>query len=197
MKAEDQVDDILCDHISRCSLSAENHGDRRFRFISCLNIQVFINCIQSVHLLAFVLMETFYLNIEDRVLVQIHVLGLFHELLKLQFFLHFNLSQFLQYFFVILISQQLFQLICILLESRSYERLDISGQFPVAVEQPAAESNTVCLVVELLRINLIEIVQLCILQDLCMKSSHAVYRESVVDVHMSHVDSLVFINNIY
>ena len=191
------MDDILCDHIGRCSFSTENHSDRRFRFISCLDIQVFINCIQSVHLLAFVLMETFYLNIEDRIFIQIHVLGLFHKLLKLQFFLHFDLGQLLQHLFIIFISQEFLQLICILLKSRSDKGLYISSQFPVAVQEPAAESNTVCLVVELLRIDLIEVVQLCILQDLCMKGSYAVYRKSVVDIHVSHVDSLIFVNDIY
>src|SRR5699024_12746826 len=48
-----------------------------------------------------------------------------------------------------------------------------------------------------LRIDFVEVVQLCIFQNLCVKSCHTVYRKSIVDIHVGHMDSLVFINNVH
>ena len=57
----------------------------------------------------------------------------------------------------------------------------------VAVQKPAAEGDAVCLVVEFLRIDLVEVVQLIVFQDLCMKTGNAVDAETVMDIDMSHV----------
>ena len=62
------MDDIFCDDISRCSLCTEYHGDRGFRLVAALDIHVFVNSVQGVHLLAFVLMKTLPMENGDSVL---------------------------------------------------------------------------------------------------------------------------------
>ena len=63
------MNNVFCNYISRSSLCAENESDWLFGFVACLNIQIFINDVQSIQLLAFVLMQTFDLNVEDAVFV--------------------------------------------------------------------------------------------------------------------------------
>ena len=55
----------------------------------------------------------------------------------------------------------------------------------VTVQEPAAEGDAVCLVVEFLRIDLIEVVQLIVFQDLRMEAGYAVDAEAVMDITIS------------
>ena len=65
----------------------------------------------------------------------------------------------------------------------------------VAVQQPSSERNTISLVVEFLWVNVVERFQLFIFQDLCMKISNSVDTVSIMDVHMSHVYTILVIDN--
>ena len=65
----------------------------------------------------------------------------------------------------------------------------------VAVQQPSSERNTISLVVEFLWVNVIERFQFFIFQDLCMKIRNSVDTVSIMDVHMSHVYTILVIDN--
>jgi len=191
------MDDIFCDDISRCSLCTKHHGDRGFRLVAALDIHVFVNSVQGVHLLAFVLMKTFYLYIDDGIFIQRDILCLIQELFEIQFAVVFDLLKFCKNLLVVFVFKQFFQLVGIFFESRSDQALNILCQFTVAVQQPAAESDSVCLVVEFLRINIIERFQLGVFQDLGVQCCNAVNRKSVVDIHVCHVDALILVDDRY
>ena len=69
-------------------------------------------------------------------------------------------------------------------------------QIVVTVQEPAAEGDAVCLVVEFLRIDLIEVVQLIVFQDLRMEAGYAVDAEAVMDINVSHVYEVVFVDDV-
>ena len=66
------MNDILSDHIRRCSLCTEDEGQRCRRLPAALDLQIFVNDIQCIHLLTLILMQTLYLNIEDGIGIQLH-----------------------------------------------------------------------------------------------------------------------------
>lgn len=51
----------------------QNNCHRCFRLVAGLDIQVFVDHIQCVHLLTLVLMETFYLYIKNRIFIHCDV----------------------------------------------------------------------------------------------------------------------------
>ena len=126
------MDDIFCDDISRCSLCTEYHGDRGFRLVAALDIHVFVNSVQGVHLLAFVLMKTFYLYVDDGIFIQRDILCLIQELFEIQFAVVFDLLKFCKNLLVVFVFKQFFQLVGIFFESRSDQALNILCQFTVA-----------------------------------------------------------------
>ena len=195
LQAEDQVDDILGDRICRSCLCAEDHGNRSFRLVSCLDVHVFVDRIQGIHLLAFVLVKTFYLYVEDRILIHCQVLGLVEILLQCLFIVFLDLFQLFQHFRVIFVFQKLFQFHRVLLISASDQALNVIRQLVIAVDQPAAERNTVGLIVELLRIDIIERFQLGVFQDLCVQRRHTIDRETVMDIHMCHMHTSVLVDD--
>ena len=67
------MNDILCQCIGRRRFCPENHGNGRFRKPSRLDFLVFINQIQCVHLLAFILVQTLYLYIKYRIGGYFHI----------------------------------------------------------------------------------------------------------------------------
>ena len=62
------------------------------------------------------------------------------------------------------------------------------------MKQETSLSDTVCLVVELLRHHLIEIMQFSFFQNLCMQSGYTIDREACNDRHIRHT-YLTFIEN--
>ena len=195
LQAENQMDDILGDGVSRSRLCAKDHGNRGFRLVSRLDVHVLVNRIQSVHLLTLVLMKTFYLNVKDGILIHMKILCLIEITFQRSLVVLFDLFQPLQHLCVILILQKLLKLHRIFLISTSDQALDVVCQLMIAVDQPAAESNSVGLVVELLRIDIIKRFQLRILQDLRVQRGNAVDRETIVDIHMRHVNAAVLVDD--
>ena len=92
-------------------------------------------------------------------------------------------------------AQQFLQLVGILSEVFLHIPADPAHQFLIAVQKPPAEGNAVRLVIELLRVDSIEMLQFGILQYLRMKSRHSIDAVPEVDVHMCHVDAVLFIYN--
>ena len=63
----------------------------------------------------------------------------------------------------------------------------------IAGKKPAAESDTIGLVIKLLRIDLVKAVKLGILKYLGMYGSNTVYAETVMDIDMCHVHLIILI----
>ena len=189
------MNDIFRDHVSRSCLCAEDCCHRSCRDLSGFDLQIFIDDIQCVELLTFVLVETFYLDIEDRIRAHFQPLSLAQVSAEIFFILMFDLKQLLKNFIVIFVCKKFLKLCGIFLIALSDRLVQQSGQTRIAVDEPAAECDTVCLVVELLRINLVEVVQLRVLEDLCVQSSNAVYAESVMDIDVCHMHCVVAVDN--
>ena len=66
----------------------------------------------------------------------------------------------------------------------------------VAGQQPSAEGDTIGLVVEFLRVNLVKMIQLALFQDLRMNCCHTVDAVTVMDVDVCHVHSLILIDDL-
>ena len=195
LQAEDQMDDILCDHIRRSCLRAEDCRHRSCRDLSRLDLKVLINDIECIELLAFVLVETLHLDVEDRIRADLNILCLFQISAQRLFIFMLDLDQLFEHCIIVLIFEQFFKLCRILLISLSDQAVNVLCQERIAVDEPAAECNAVCLIVKLLRIDLVEVVQLRVLQDLRVQSRNAVHTESIVDIDMSHVHSVVSVDH--
>ena len=72
---------------------------------------------------------------------------------------------------------------------------DVLCQRMVAVKKPSAEGDSICLIIKFIRIDLIELMKLCLLQDICMKGCNTVDGKSVMNVHMCHVNQVVLVND--
>ena len=64
------------------------------------------------------------------------------------------------------------------------------------MHEPTTESDTVCFVVEFFWVKVVEGFQLRILQDFSVECCYPVYTVSVVDIHVSHVNTSVLIDNL-
>ena len=195
LQAENQVDNIFRDHVSRSCFRTEDCCHRSCRDLSCFDLQIFIDDIQCVQLLTFVLVETFYLNIKDRIRAHFQSLSLAQVSAEVFFVLVLDLKQLVKNFVIIFVRQKFLKLCGIFLIPFSDCLVQQGSQTRIAVDEPAAECDSVCLVVELLRINLVEVVQLRVLEDLCVQRSNTVYAESVVDVDVRHMHCVITVNN--
>ena len=195
LQAEDQMDDIFCDHVSRSCFRTEDRCHRSCRDLSCFDLQIFINDIQRVQLLAFVLVETLYLDIKDRIRAHFQPLCLAQVSAEIFFILMFDLKQFVENFVVIFVCKKFFELCGVFFPAFPDRLIKQCCQTRVAVDEPAAECDAVCLIVELLRINLEEVVQFRVLKDLCVQRGNTVYTESVVNVNMCHVHRIITVDN--
>jgi len=84
------MDDILCNHIRRRCLCTKNNSNRCLWNRAPFNLQIFVNDIQRIHLLTFVLMKTFDLNVKYRILVQNDALCLFQIFRQKMFVFFFD-----------------------------------------------------------------------------------------------------------
>ena len=75
------MDNILGNRIGRGSLRSENHGNGTLRQIALLNLQILINGVKCIHLLALVFVETLHLDIVNRIFVNLDSLGTLQILL--------------------------------------------------------------------------------------------------------------------
>ncbi len=196
LQTENQVYDILCDGVGRSCLGAEDHCDRPLREIALLDLKIFIDRVQRIHLLTLILMQTLYLYIKDRVHIQNEVLCLIQILSRLFLVVMTDSADLIEHLLIIIIFHQFLQLHCILAESGSNQRLDIGRELRVGGDEPAAERNTVCLVVKFLRIKLIEILQLGFLEYLRVKRSDTVDRMPVMDIHRCHMNQIVLVDDV-
>ena len=101
-------------------------------------------------------MQTLDLNIIDGLFVQLDSLRLFQVFGKLMLILFLDLQKAFQNCLVIFISKQFFQFHGILFKSVTDAFFQQFHQTRIAVQEPAAECDTVGLIVKFFRINLIK-----------------------------------------
>ena len=189
------VDDVLGDDVRRGGLGAEDADQRGSRGVAGLDLVILVDEVEQVELLALVLMQALGLDVEHGVGVDGHALGALQPVGQRLLVVSLHLGEALQHVHVVFVGQQLFQLSGILAEAGADELLDQAGQGGVALQQPAAEGDAVCLIVEFLGVQLVETVQLGVLQDLGVQVGHAVGGVGEVDVHVGHVDAVVLVDD--
>ena len=188
------MDDVLGDGVGRGCLAAKDDGDGVLGLVAVLDVEILPDDIECEHLLALVLVDTLDLNIDDGVGRDSHALLERHELAHDGLGLGLGGGQALKNILVV---------------GELGEFAQIAGAAPVGadhiVEQagergvgpmdPAAEGDAVGLVGELLGIDLVERMKLGVLQDLGVEGGYAVDGEAKVDVHVGHVDGIVFVDD--
>ena len=157
------MNNILCDRIGRSRFGTEDHSDRRLWLISRLNVHIFVNNIQCIHLLSLIFMQTFDLNIKDGMIVDRDSLFILQILLKFCLLGLFHIQKSLDKCRIICKFLQVFQFRSILFITLTDHIRDQRCQFMVTMQQPAAECDTVCLVIELIWINILKRLQLTLL----------------------------------
>ena len=75
------MDNILGNRIGRGRLSSENHGNGTLRQIALLDLQILINGVKRIHLLALVFVETLHLDIVNGSFANLDSLGALQILL--------------------------------------------------------------------------------------------------------------------
>ena len=189
------MDDVLGDDIGRGGLGPEDHGQGTAGLVPGLDLLVLPDQVQGVHLLALVLVQALDLDVENGVGVRLYP-GLLLQV-PAQGLLVFVLDghQVLQRLLILLEGQQLLKLCRVLLPAGADLLGDPLGQQGVAVDEPPPVGDAVCLVVELLRVDLGKGLELGGAEDLGVQGGHAVDREAVVDVHVGHVHQAVLIDD--
>ena len=188
------MDDVLRDSVGRRRLAAKDDGDGVLRPVAVLDIEVLPDDVEREHLLTLVLVDALDLDVDDGVGGNGHALLERHELAHDGLGLDLGGGQALKNILVV---------------GELGEFAQIAGAAPVGadhiVEQagergvgpmdPAAEGDAVGLVGELLGIDLVERMKLGVLQDLGVEGGYAVDGEAKVDVHVGHVDGVVFVDD--
>ena len=164
------------------------------RLIAVLDVEILPDDVEREHLLALVLVDTLDLNVDDGVGGNSHTLLERHELAHDGLGIGLGGSQALKNALIV---------------GEVGEFAQVAGAAPIGadhvVEQagergvgsldPAAEGDTVGLIGELLGVDLVERMKLGILQDLGVECGDAVDGEAKVDVHVGHVDGVVFVDD--
>ena len=189
------MDDILGDDVSRGSLGTKNAHQRHSRGVTRANLEILMDEVEQVQLLALVLMQTLGLDIEHGGGVNLHTLGVLQPVSQGLFVVGLDLGELLQHIGILGIGQQFFQLGGILAETGANQGFNLFDQCGVTFQQPAAEGDAVGFVVELFRVQLIEAVQLGFLQNFGVQGGNAVGGMGKVDVHVGHVHAVVGVND--
>ena len=175
------MDDILGDGVSWGGLGTKNAHQRHSRGVTRANLEILMDEVEQVQLLALVLMQALGLDIEHCIGVHAHLLGVQQPVCQRFLVGLFHGGQLAEHRIVIDKGQQFFQLGGVLAEAGADVLFQRGSQARVAFQQPAAEGDAVGLVVELFRVQLVKTVQLGVFQDLGVQGSHTVGGMGKVD----------------
>ena len=109
------MDNILGNHISGRCLGAKDKGHGPCRLLAGFDLQIFMNDIKGIHLLALILMQPLTLDIKDGIRIQGDTFHLFHVSRQIPLPVHLDLGDTVKHFIVIHIGKQFFQLIGVFL----------------------------------------------------------------------------------
>ena len=155
------MDNILGNGVGRRGLGPENGRNTGGGTVSRLDLLVFADQVQGVKLLALVFVEPLDLDVENGVGVDFNPLGFLQvngQVLLAGILDGQKTVKDLDVFQKPAVVQR-FQAVRIFLETVSDQIFNVSGQAGIAVEQPAAEGNSVGLIIKFLRVQLVKMAQ--------------------------------------
>ncbi len=188
----DHLDDLLCDIVTRRRFRRKDVGFGNKRSVRVLLEEVVVReNVHSVELLALVLVQALYLNVENAVKVELNARRLFNELRKTLLVFSLDLTQSFENGLVVCEYLELDKLRGVLLETVAYALSEQIGKTLIALEQPAAVCDTVCDVLEL--VGLVEVLETenVVLDDLRVQLGNAVYAVRRRNAKVRHVDFAV------
>ena len=132
-------------------------------------------------------MDPLYLDVKYGVWIHFHSV-LFLDICRQPALVFvFYLLQLLQEVLIILVFQQFFQLVSILLPIFADMVCDQLSQLRISFDQESSVADAVSLVVELFRCQLIEFLEHILLQDIAVDGCNAIYRMASDDGHIGHL----------
>ena len=164
------------------------------RSVAVLDIEVLPDDVEREHLLALVLVDALDLDVDDGACGNRHALLERHELAHDGLGLGLGGGQALKNIFVVNELGKLTQ-VAGAAPIGADHIVEQAGERGVGAMDPTAEGDAVGLVGELLGVDLVERMKLGILQDLGVQRGDAVDGEAKVDVHVGHVDGVVFVDD--
>ena len=182
-----ELDDGLCTAVTRSRFCTEN-----VCFLSRLVVRVFkhfvvyIHNVKNVHQLAFVFVKAFYLYVKNAVSINDFILGVFQIVCKAALVMLLNCNKFIQIF----IASEFFKSLKfgkVFFPAMTDSLCDELRKFFVCRKKPAALCNTVSLVVEFFRIQLVPVAKLLLLKKASVKLCNTVYAETCVNCKPSHI----------
>ena len=188
------MNDVLGDGVGRGRLAAKDDGDGVLRLIAVLDVEILPDDVEREHLLAFVLVDTLDLNIDDGVEGNGHTLLERHKLAHDGLGLGLDGSQALKNTFVVNELGKLAQVAGAAPVGADHI-VEQAGERGVGPMDPTAEGDAVGLVGELLGIDLVERMKLGVLQNLGVECGDAIDGEAKVNVHVGHVDGVVLVDD--
>jgi len=153
------MDNVLCDGVGRSGFRTEDAYQWNGRLMTGFDLMILMDEVQQIQLLTFVFMQTLGLDIKHSIGVDFHILSFQKPVGQIFFVSFFYGGQFIQNCFVVRKGQQFFQFGRILAETGADVLFQSGSQSRITFQQPAAECNTVGLVVEFLRVQFIKAVQ--------------------------------------
>ena len=193
-KRQNQVDDVLGDGVGRGRLAAKDDGDGVLRSVAVLDVEILPDDIECEHLLALVLVDALDLDVDNGVGGDRHALLECHELAHDGLGLDLGGSQAIENVLVVSELGELAQVAGGAPIGADHV-VEQAGERGVGTMDPTAEGDAVGLVGKLFGINLVERVKLGVLQNLGVECGDAVDGEAKVDVHVGHVDGVVFVDD--
>ena len=185
----DELDRKLCILVARCCLRTENEGSRiKFHARIFLDLIIEIHHMKNVHELSLVLVQSLDLHVKDGIRVYGHIVVLFDIFCQTHLVLALDLHELFLCHRIIDILHQPFDHRKVYNPVLSYLLSHPVREQRIAVKQETSLCDAVCLVVELLREHLVKVSELLILENLCVKSCHAVYTVSGNDCHVCHLN---------
>ena len=188
------MDDVLSDGIGRRRLAAKDDGDGVFGLVTVLDIEILPDDVEREHLLALVLVDTLDLDVDDGVGGDRHALLERHKLAHDGFGFGLGGGQALKNALIVGEVGELTQ-VAGAAPIGADHIVEQAGKRGVGSLDPAAEGDAVGLVGELLGVDLVERMKLGVLQNLGVECGDAVDGEAKVDVHVGHVDGVVFVDD--
>ena len=121
-------------------------------------------------------METLDLYVEAGIRIELDALCLFEVLGKVLLVVLLDGNELLHYLVVVLVLLELLELVKICDPLVVAEQISDEGsEVRIASAEPSSGCNAVCLVGELLRIDVVPVLECLVLENICVEGSNAVY----------------------
>ena len=190
--AVDQLDDALGEYIAAGSLGRKDIRMRIHRIVRiALDALIAVNDIHHIQQLALVGMQTLGLGIEDRIRIDSDTGRAVNIICQNILAFIFDAQEVSLCLGIIGIFQKTLEVFVVVMPGSADPCVHQFLQLRVAVKHPAARRDAVCLVVELLRNERVEIMEQIVFQDLGMQSRNTVDAVGSDNCQICHMDLIV------